>query len=84
MPHPPLGLHHHPRRSDHIGPSTSFLPIDPLDRFRKLSVLSTRSWLTIIAIQTFTDEDGAPATLPEMGNGGEESKIRVLLGLLRK
>jgi hypothetical protein len=30
------------------------------------------------------DETGAPATLPEIGNGGEESKMKVLLGLLRK
>jgi hypothetical protein len=36
------------------------------------------------AVQPFTDEAGAPATLPEMGNGGEESKMKVLLGLLRK
>ena len=34
--------------------------------------------------QAYTDEDGAPATLPEMGNAGEESKLKVLLGLLRK
>jgi len=35
-------------------------------------------------VQAYTDEDGAPATLPEMGNAGEESKLKVLLGLLRK
>ncbi|ORY30228.1 hypothetical protein BCR39DRAFT_564947 [Naematelia encephala] len=37
-----------------------------------------------ISIQPFTDDTGAPATLPEVGNGGEEGKMRVLLGLLRK
>lgn len=37
-----------------------------------------------LTVQPFTDEAGAPATLPEMGNGGEESKMKVLLGLLRK
>ncbi|KAL7419055.1 hypothetical protein Q5752_005891 [Cryptotrichosporon argae] len=36
------------------------------------------------AIPSFTDESGAPATLPEIGNGGDESKLRVLLGLLKK
>jgi hypothetical protein len=36
------------------------------------------------AAQPFVDETGAPATLPEMGNGGDESKLKVLLGLLRK
>lgn len=40
--------------------------------------------LPLPAIQPFVDETGAPTTLPEMGNGGEESKIKVLLGLLRK
>ncbi|WVQ98380.1 hypothetical protein IAU59_005503 [Kwoniella sp. CBS 9459] len=35
-------------------------------------------------IQPFTDESGAPATLPEVGNGGEESKMKVLLGLMKK
>ncbi|WVQ81738.1 hypothetical protein IAT38_003863 [Cryptococcus sp. DSM 104549] len=35
-------------------------------------------------IQTFTDESGAPATLPEVGNGGEESKLKVLMGLMKK
>ncbi|RXK35211.1 hypothetical protein M231_07545 [Tremella mesenterica] len=35
-------------------------------------------------VEPFTDETGAPATLPEVGNGGEESKMKVLLGLLRK
>ncbi|KAK1921849.1 hypothetical protein DB88DRAFT_499401 [Papiliotrema laurentii] len=37
-----------------------------------------------IAAQPFVDETGAPATLPDVGNGGEESKMKVLLGLLRK
>lgn len=32
----------------------------------------------------FTDDDGAPASLPETGEAGEQSKIRVLLGLLKK
>ncbi|CAK9786953.1 unnamed protein product [Cutaneotrichosporon oleaginosum] len=36
------------------------------------------------ASQAFLDDTGKPATLPEMGNGGEESKMRVLLGLLKK
>lgn len=36
------------------------------------------------ATQAFVDDTGAPATLPEMGAGGEESKMRVLLGLLKK
>lgn len=36
------------------------------------------------AIQAFTDEDGAPATLPEMGNVGEEGKFKVIVGLLKK
>ncbi|GFZ51684.1 Oxysterol-binding protein-like protein 1 [Saitozyma sp. JCM 24511] len=36
------------------------------------------------ALQTFTDETGAPATLPEVGGGGEEGKLKVLLGLLKK
>ena len=40
--------------------------------------------LTNVAVEPFTDETGAPATLPEMGAGGEESKMKVLLGLLRK
>ncbi|WWC86563.1 uncharacterized protein L201_001440 [Kwoniella dendrophila CBS 6074] len=35
-------------------------------------------------LQPFTDESGAPATLPEVGNGGEESKMKVILGLLKK
>ncbi|WWD08261.1 hypothetical protein V865_006372 [Kwoniella europaea PYCC6329] len=35
-------------------------------------------------LQPFTDESGAPATLPEVGNGGEESKVKVLLGLMKK
>ncbi|ODO06215.1 hypothetical protein L198_01447 [Cryptococcus wingfieldii CBS 7118] len=34
--------------------------------------------------QQFTDESGAPATLPEIGNGGEESKLKVLMGLMKK
>jgi hypothetical protein len=38
----------------------------------------------LAVVQAYTDEDGAPATLPEMGNAGEESKLKVLLGLLRK
>jgi hypothetical protein len=38
----------------------------------------------VAAIQTFTDETGAPATLPEIGGGGEEGKLKVLLGLLKK
>ncbi|KAK8847695.1 hypothetical protein IAR55_005554 [Kwoniella newhampshirensis] len=37
-----------------------------------------------VAIQPFTDESGAPATLPEIGSGGEESKMKVLLGLMKK
>lgn len=37
-----------------------------------------------LASQTFLDDTDAPATLPEMGGGGEESKMRVLLGLLKK
>ncbi|CAD6575916.1 MAG: hypothetical protein TREMPRED_001538 [Tremellales sp. Tagirdzhanova-0007] len=32
----------------------------------------------------FTDEHGALTTLPEMGSGGEEGKLKVLLGLLKK
>lgn len=36
------------------------------------------------ASQAFLDDTGKPATLPEMGNGGDESKMRVLLGLLKK
>ncbi|ORX35858.1 hypothetical protein BD324DRAFT_629290 [Kockovaella imperatae] len=35
-------------------------------------------------IQEFTDESGAPATLPEVGGGGEESKLKILMGLLRR
>ena len=38
----------------------------------------------LAAIQTFTDETGAPTTLPEIGSGGEEGKLKVLLGLLKK
>lgn len=34
--------------------------------------------------QPFLDENGAPASLPEMGDGGEQGKLRVLLGLLKK
>ncbi|WRT64457.1 uncharacterized protein IL334_001389 [Kwoniella shivajii] len=36
------------------------------------------------SLHQFTDESGAPATLPEVGNGGEESKMKVLLGLMKK
>lgn len=36
------------------------------------------------ASQSFTDDNGAPATLPDVGGGGEESKMKVLLGLLKK
>ncbi|WVN88574.1 uncharacterized protein L203_103785 [Cryptococcus depauperatus CBS 7841] len=32
----------------------------------------------------FTDETGAVATLPEVGSGGEESKLKVLMGLMKK
>ncbi|KAI5453583.1 hypothetical protein NCC49_005408 [Naganishia albida] len=32
----------------------------------------------------FTDEDDAPATLPETGQAGEQSKIKMILGLLKK
>lgn len=38
----------------------------------------------LAAIQAFTDEDGGPATLPEMGNVGEEGKFKVIMGLLKK
>ncbi|WWD21789.1 hypothetical protein CI109_106277 [Kwoniella shandongensis] len=37
-----------------------------------------------VSIHQFTDESGAPATLPEVGNGGDESKMKVLLGLMKK
>lgn len=36
------------------------------------------------AVKQFTDETGAPASLPEIGSGGEESKLKVLMGLMRK
>lgn len=36
------------------------------------------------ATQAFVDDTGAPATLPETGAGGDEGKMRVLLGLLKK
>ena len=36
------------------------------------------------ATHAFTDENGALTTLPEMGSGGEEGKLKVLLGLLKK
>jgi hypothetical protein len=50
-----------------------------------LSRTSTRELdLPDLASQAFLDDTGKPATLPEMGNGGEESKMRVLLGLLKK
>ncbi|OXG83936.1 hypothetical protein C348_02476 [Cryptococcus neoformans Gb118] len=35
-------------------------------------------------VKQFTDETGAPASLPEIGSGGEESKLKVLMGLMRK
>ncbi|KAL1407285.1 hypothetical protein Q8F55_006706 [Vanrija albida] len=34
--------------------------------------------------QQFTDDSGAPATLPDVGSGGEESKMKILLGLLKR
>lgn len=37
-----------------------------------------------LATQSFLDDTGAPATLPDVGAGGEDSKMRVLLGLLKK
>ncbi len=57
-----------------------------LSRFRRTTGSPTlhNSRFPTAAIQTFTDETGAPATLPEMGSGGEEGKLKVLLGLLKK
>lgn len=34
--------------------------------------------------QAFVDDAGAPATLPDVGDGGEQSKLKVLMGLLKK
>jgi len=39
---------------------------------------------TNTAPQAFTDDNGAPATLEDVGTGGEEGKMKVLLGLLKK
>jgi len=36
------------------------------------------------ALQTYTDENGTITTLPETGAGGEEGKLKVLMGLLKK
>ena len=67
--------------------SRTFLPLCQISiNFRRPSVDHPRdiTLADVLAIQTFTDETGAPATLPEVGNGGEEGKIKVLLGLLKK
>lgn len=37
-----------------------------------------------LASQAFVDDAGAPATLPDVGDGGEQSKLKVLMGLLKK
>jgi hypothetical protein len=36
------------------------------------------------ATENFVDDNGAPATLPDVGSGGDDSKMKVLLGLLKK
>ena len=84
---------HHPRLTPacalftplHLACTTPNLDAPSLFAFtlsRYISLPSDHS--TPTASQPFVDETGAPATLPEMGNGGDESKLKVLLGLLRK
>lgn len=34
--------------------------------------------------QAFLDDPGAPATLEDVGDGGEQSKLKMLMGLLKK
>ena len=72
---PPLNYNPTPRSPSYV---SIFSPL--LCRPCRTSLISNR----YPALQPFVDETGAPATLPEEGNGGEESKMKVLLGLLRK
>jgi len=82
--------------SAHVRPFPPFLPLQtplptspsannpPLRAATTQLIRSAPSLCQTAAVQPFVDETGAPATLPEIGNGGEESKMKVLLGLLRK
>lgn len=51
-----------------------------------LSAMSTMTLNPVdpLASQAFVDDSGAPATLPDVGDGGEQSKLKVLMGLLKK
>lgn len=71
--------------------SVDKVPDVPTDDDASMSFASTRSASRLpsradrpTAVQQFTDETGAPASLPEIGSGGEESKLKVLMGLMRK